>query len=147
MEERGKEMGFLDEVAAFTKGVGQKAKDNYDIVAMNSKISSLSKEIRSVYTQIGEKYCAMHKDGPEAALKDFVETVKSLEAQVAVIERQIESTKAAVSTPTSASTPSVDGEHGFCEKCGAPLLADSVFCVKCGARVTQDGGDIGPDAP
>ncbi len=135
-------MGFMDGVAAFTKGVGQKAKGSYDIVAMNGKVSSLTKEISGVYTQIGEKYYALHKDEPEKAFEDFIETVKSLEAQRAVIERQIESTKAATaSVPLSAqgAPATANGENGFCEKCGAPLPEDSVFCVRCGAKVGGDG--------
>ena len=135
-------MGFMDEVAAFTKGVGQKAKGNYDIVAMNGKVTSLTKEIRSVYTQIGEKYYAIHKDEPEEALTDLIDTVKSLEAQRAAIERQIENTKAATaSVPLAAqgAPASANGENGFCEKCGAPLPEDSVFCVRCGAKVGSDG--------
>lgn len=130
-------MGFMDEVAAFTKGVGQKAKDNYDIVAMNGKIASITKEIRGVYAQIGEKYYALHNGEPEEALRDLVDTVKSLEAQAASIERQIENTKAAVSSAAPSSVPSADGSHGYCDKCGAPLPPDSVFCVKCGAKVSD----------
>ena len=133
-------MGFMDEVAAFTKGVGQKAKDNYDIVAMSGKVASVNKEIRGIYTQIGEKYYMLHKDDSEDALRDFVETVQNLEAQAAAIERQIENTKAANAAPVvSESIPSADGTHGFCDKCGAPLPPDSAFCVKCGAKVAGDG--------
>lgn len=135
-------MGIMDEVAAFTRGVGQKAKGSYDIVAMNGKISSLTKEISGIYTQIGEKYYALYKDGPEKAFADLIETVKSLEAQKAVIERQIENTKAATAsvplTPQGAPA-SANVENGFCEKCGAPLPEDSVFCIKCGAKVVGDG--------
>ena len=133
-------MGFIDGMAAFTKGVGQKAKDNYDIVAMNGKLASLAKEIRGVYAQIGEKYYAVHKEEPEEAFKDLVETVQSLEAQAAAIQRQIDNTKAALaSAPAPVPVTSADGTYGFCEKCGAPLPRDSVFCVKCGAKVAEDG--------
>lgn len=135
-------MGFMDEVTAFTKGVGQKAKGSYDIVAMNGRVSSITKEIRSVYTQIGEKYYTLHKGSPEEALADLVDTVNSLEAQKAMTEQQIESAKAAAaSVPLSAQAApaAADGTNGFCDKCGAPLPQDSVFCVRCGAKVAGDG--------
>ncbi len=135
-------MGFMDEVAAFTKGVGQKAKGSYDIVAMNGKVSSLTKEISGIYTQIGEKYYALHKDDPEEAFTNLIDTVKSLEAQRTVIERQIERTKAettAVPLAAQAAPAPADRGNGFCEKCGAPLPKDSVYCVMCGAKVAGDG--------
>lgn len=136
-------MGFMDEVAAFTKGVGQKAKGSYDIVAMTGKVSSLTKEIHGVYTQIGEKYYALHKDSPEETLADLTDTVKSLEAQKAVIEQQIESAKAAsasVQLSVQKAPVSADGANGFCDKCGAPLPPDSLFCIKCGAKIEQEKG-------
>lgn len=135
-------MGFMDEVAAFTKGVGQKAKGSYDIVAMNGKVSSITKEIRGVYARIGEKYYALHKDSPEEALADLVDTVSSLEAQRSMIEQQLLSAKAAAaSVPLTAQAgpAPADGANGFCDKCGAPLPQDSVFCVRCGAKVAGDG--------
>lgn len=103
-------MGFMEEVSAFTKGVGQKAKGNYDIVTMNNKISSLSKEIRGIYFQLGEQYYAAHKDDPEEGLVSLVNQIKDLEAQIADIQRQIENTKAVTASVQFSAAPTVNAQ-------------------------------------
>lgn len=133
-------MKFMEGMSAFTKGVGQKAKGNYDIVTMNSKVSSLTKEIRTLYTQIGEVYYRVHKDDSEEALCSMVEKITGMETEIMDIKQQIEETKTETAS-VSLSVPFVgeaimgDGCHSFCEKCGAQLLEDSLFCVKCGEKV------------
>lgn len=141
-------MGFMDDVSAFTKGVGQKAKGNYDVVTMNNKISALQKEIKGIYVQIGEKYYALYKENPEADLKELVDGIKNLEAQISDVQQQIESTKAemaAVQLRTASPENAIiaDGSNGFCKSCGAPLLAGSMFCVKCGAKVEDETKEAG----
>ena len=133
-------MGFMDDFNAFTRGVGQKAKGNYDVVAMNAKIASLQKEIREIYLQIGEKYCAIHKVNAEEALAGFVEHIRNLETQIADVQQQIESTKAATAAVSLKAVPTATheagtGAGGFCPKCGALLEADALFCIQCGAAI------------
>ncbi len=134
-------MKFMDEVSAFTKGVGQKAKGNYDIVAMNNRISSIQKEIRGIYTSLGEAYYALHKKDSEESLKNFVDSIVKLEAQISEVQRQLETTKAATAAvqlkAPQTENEVYDGSHGFCANCGASLPEDSIFCVKCGAKVEQ----------
>lgn len=136
-------MGFMDGVSTFTRGVGQKAKGNYDIVTMNNRIVSLQKEIRKICLQIGEKYYTIHKDDPEPELESLVKAIQNLETQITDISRQVENTKAVTAAvqlvPSAGTMPSdADGGNGFCASCGAPLLKDSVFCVKCGAKVSTE---------
>ena len=129
-------MSFMDEVSAFTKGVGQKAKGNYDIVNMNSKVSSLTKEIKTLYAQIGEIYYNTHKDDSEEVFYEMIEKIKDLEIQIADVKQQIEEKKketAAVSLTTDEQAG--DGSHGFCKNCGAALIEDSNFCIKCGTKI------------
>lgn len=145
---KGRKMGFMDGVSAFTKGVGQKAKGNYDIVTMNNRIMSLQKEIRGIYLQIGEKYYAVHKENPEAYLEGFVKAVQNLEIQIASVSQQVESTKAATAavqliSGSGGKLRGTDGSNGFCASCGAPLPADSLFCVKCGAKIMVDESILG----
>lgn len=133
-------MKFMEGMSAFTKGVGQKAKGNYDIVTMNSKVSSLIKETRMLYTEIGEVYYHVHKDDSEETLRSMVEKITSMEAEITDIKQQIEETKTdiasvSLSAPLVAEVLTGDGSGGFCEKCGASLLADSLFCVECGAKL------------
>lgn len=52
-------MSFMDNVSAFTKGVGQKAKGNYDILTLNNQITNLNKDMVSyildVYLKTSKK--------------------------------------------------------------------------------------------
>lgn len=136
-------MGFMDDVSAFTKGIGQKAKGNYDIVAMNSQISSLLKEINGIYLKIGEQYYNIYRENPVAEVKEYVEKIKNLEVRIAETKQQIESTKIATAAVSLKATAVADmtqkqGENGFCAECGAPLSADAMFCVKCGTKVISN---------
>lgn len=135
-------MGFMDEVSVFAKGVGKKAKGNYDVVAMNTKVSSLRREIQSIYPKIGEQYYAMHKEAPDEDLKDFVEAIKDKEAQIAEIQKQIEDTKEATAeislkTANSSDNQKVDVNLKYCSNCGSATPEDSCFCTNCGAPIEK----------
>ena len=136
---KGREtMGFMDEVSAFTKGVGQKAKGNYDVVAMNTKISGLQKEMQNLYLKTGQQYFSLYKENPAENMRESVEAICRVQEQIAEIRQQIETTKAeTAAVPLKAGTfvPDGNGENGFCPSCGAPLTADSLFCVNCGAKI------------
>lgn len=139
-------MGFMDDVSAFTKGVGQKAKGNYDIVTMNNRVSSLQKEITGIYTQIGKQYYASYGETPTDDFKELINEIKKLEEQIADTKQQIENTKVTTASVSFKATSenvesAVDGSYGFCSKCGAPLAADSLFCIKCGAKLTSESDD------
>lgn len=132
-------MGFIDGISTFTKGVGQKAKGNYDIVSMNNKITGLQKEIQKTYLKMGQQYYLWYKENPAEELKVFVESIKDNEAEISKIKREIENIKAeTAAVQLTASTPSLnaDGSNGFCTECGAPLVEDSSFCVICGAKLS-----------
>lgn len=135
-------MGFMDEVSVFAKGVGKKAKGNYDVVAMNTKVSSLHREIQGIYPKIGEQYYAIYKEAPDEALKDFVETIKDKEAQIAEIQKQIEDTKEATAEislkiANSSDDQKVDANIKYCPNCGSAIPADSCFCTYCGAPIEK----------
>ncbi len=131
-------MGFKDGMSNFVSGVGQKAKGNYDIVAMNGKISNLQKEIQKMYLRAGQEYYSFYKENPDENMKEVVEEIKKAEEQIAEIKQQIESTKAetaAVTLKLEAAVPGADGSHGYCSKCGKPLAEGAKFCVHCGTKL------------
>lgn len=133
-------MGFMDDISAFTKGVGQKAKGNYDVVAMNNRVSSLNKEILQIYSQIGKQYYETRREMPDEDFVGLIDRVKQLEEEIEDVKQQIERTKAATAAVSLKATTTIDEEvvdasNGFCESCGAPLPTESIFCIRCGAKI------------
>jgi hypothetical protein len=87
-------MGFMDNVSAFTKGVSQKAKGNYDVFAINNQISNVEREMQQVYQYLGQAYFNLHKDNAEPDLQSYIETIIQKQNQVAELRRTAEATKA-----------------------------------------------------
>ncbi len=128
-------MGFMDSVTSFTKGVGAKAKGNYDVVNLNSQISALQREIGGLFTAIGERYYNNHKDDAEECFSGMIKEVKDRIAKINSLQQEIENTKEALANVSfSSAQPAVR----YCVKCGTPLDMGSVFCVKCGAQQPAD---------
>lgn len=99
-------MGFMDNLSAFTKGVGAKAKGNYDVVSMNAHISSLKKDIKEEYRKIGKQYYEQNKDNVDDEYKDSMKTISSKLEKIEEIKKQIEETKEA--TAAVSFTPADD---------------------------------------
>ena len=129
-------MGFMDNVTSFTKGVGAKAKGNYDVVSLNAQIASIQKEITGIYTSIGERYYDVHRDDHEECFSGMIREVNERLDKIMAIQAEIESTKEAMASVSfSSAQPAVK----YCIKCGTQLGARDVFCIRCGTR--QPGGD------
>ena len=124
-------MGFMDSVTNFTKGVGTKAKGNYDVVSLNAQISTIQREITGLFTSIGERYYETHKDSPEECFSGMIKEVDDRIRKINSIQQEIESTKEAMAA-VSFVTP--QQAVRYCVKCGTPLDIGNVFCVKCGAK-------------
>ena len=58
-------MGFLDDVKGFTSGVAEKTKGNMDVISLNQQITSAEKDLKEMYTLLGEKYYEQHGNDPE----------------------------------------------------------------------------------
>lgn len=133
-------MGFMDGVSTLTKGVGQKAKGNYEIITMNGKISGLQKEIQGIYLEMGQQYYSLYKENPDEGMEGFVNKIRETEGQIEEIKQQIEKIKAetaSVQLRTVTPAESMAGSHGYCTKCGKPLPADASFCVYCGEKLDR----------
>lgn len=131
-------MGFLDNVSAFTKGVGAKAKGNYDVVALNTQISSCKKEIAALHANLGELYFNLHRNDPEDKLAGIVNEIISKEKKIEELNQQIETTKEATAAVqfTAPTEPTVPDDYTGrrCSNCGAPLADDAIFCGECGTK-------------
>ena len=132
-------MGFIDNVSVFTKGVGAKAKGNYDVVSMNAQISAIKKEIIELYKQIGEAYYKEHSTSPEDCVSDLVNNVSGLLLKIEELNNQIEITKSETASvqlivPSEKNTETSNYSGRKCRQCGTPLGADDVFCPSCGTK-------------
>jgi len=138
-------MGFMDNVQTFTKGVGAKAKGNYDVVAMTTQVSNIKKEITSIYTQLGAQYYALYREDAADGVKDIVNQIKEKENQILALNKQIEDTKAATAAvQLTESNPQMAIPSRPCSNCGQMLVGGAVFCGNCG---TKNELPVAPAAP
>ena len=142
-------MGFMDNISAFTKGVGAKAKGNYDVVTMNSQINSLKKEINELYRNIGIQYYENYKENPEACFQELVASINEKMDSIEEISKKIEITKEAtaavpLTAQTSTNEEKINVTGRCCIKCGAYLGLEDIFCAGCGTKneiVTEEKVD------
>ena len=136
-------MGFMDNVSAFAQGVGQKAKGNYDVLALNNQLSSLEKELAGIYRQLGENYYDLHNEDPDPKLEATISQITEKREKISELKTSIDDTKAATAavqlvppqdTSKSKGNPSGNGFSGkVCSNCGSPI-GDELFCGNCGAK-------------
>ncbi len=135
-------MGFMDNVSVFTKGLGEKAKGNYDVLALNNRISSAEKEMNGFFQKLGKEYYKIHQDDPEDALLEFVSELKNTERSIAELKQMVEETKAATSAVQltgSRQSARNDSSSGlFCPECGSEIDEETVFCTTCGTKIEHD---------
>ena len=134
-------MSFMDSVTMFTKGLGEKAKGNYDLLNLNNKISGTRKEMNNLFEELGRKYFETHRNDPEDDLSEIVDNIAKLETSVEELMKMAEDTKTA--TAAVQLKLSSEGTGSICPVCGSRLDKDSVFCCVCGTKVvTEDGKDV-----
>lgn len=127
-------MSFIDGVTNFTKGVGTKARGNYDVVNLNSRINSLTKEVSSLYTSIGEMYYSLHRDDHEESFGVMVNEVNKRVDEINRLKREIEFTKETMASVQLINSQPQPQHTRFCVNCGCPVEAGNQFCVKCGTK-------------
>lgn len=136
------EMSIVDNVSFFAKGVGAKAKGNYDIIAMNGQITSIEKEISQLYKELGSRYYEGHKEDAEEALSGFVDEINKKRQQIEDLQKEVDKTRA-----TTAAIPLTVNEDNLseqevevkkCQQCGAIIMKDALFCRECGAEQKEE---------
>ena len=126
-------MGFMDNVSTFTKGLGEKAKGNYDVIALNNRISQAEREMNTVYLELGRRYFELHRDDPEEGLSGFVKNLLNTEQTIAELRQTVEDTKAATAA-VQLTNPAAKAAGKFCQNCGSPV-GDELFCGVCGTKL------------
>ena len=153
-------MGFMDSVSSFAQGVGQKAKGNYDVLALKNQASSLEKEVSELFKRLGEGYFNKYKEAPEAELAELVNQIIEKQNRIAELKAEAENTKAATAavqlvpqqeaTPkTFDAIPPIQASSGGITPISAqpvssvginpvPQQAAGKKCIKCGQVIGDD---------
>ncbi len=153
-------MGFMDSVSSFAQGVGQKAKGNYDVLALKNQASSLEKEVSELFKRLGEGYFNKYKDEPEAELAELVSQIIDKQNRIAELKAEAENTKAATAAvqlvpiqesgpKTFTAIPPIQASSGGINPISAqpvpsgginpvPQQAAGRKCIKCGQVIGDD---------
>lgn len=119
-------MAFWDELsqkasATSAKAV-QKAKDFSEITRLNGAINEEQSKLRSLCSQIGEQYVAIHAADAAPQFADAVKAVQDTKAKIAELQKEVRFLRGVT----------------VCPKCGTELPMGSRFCTNCGAQIPQE---------
>ena len=128
-------MDFFERVgrrlAGASRGVAQKTQQLTETARLNSMISDAEKQIRAMYTAIGEAYYQRHREHPTEQERQRIEQINQLFAAIDQHRQAIEQIKTA----------------GKCPQCGTDAAPGAAFCNRCGARLNaQDSQPPQPEA-
>lgn len=122
-------MAFFEEIGKKLSDAGQSVaqstKNLADVTQLNSANSDKEKKIHALYTKLGQAYYETYKNDPAAELKETVEEITALFAEIEENKEKIKQIKGIVK----------------CAKCGADVPAGASFCNSCGSKVERGEGD------
>jgi len=134
-------MGLLSEIGASIvksgRDIAENAKSYSKIVTINGQIAEEQRALSVFYSQIGEKYYALHRDQPEAELGPLCDRATAGLMRIAELQADVQRIK----------------NSRLCPNCGAVCKIGSQFCSACGAKLPEtrtqeaEGGINGDQAP
>lgn len=136
-------MAFFDVLSKKVSEAGQKTRrvtrELSDSTRYHSMIADEERKIRNAYTQIGERYVAMHREDCEEAFSDLIQTVTEAETKVREYNEQLKMLKGIRRCENCGGD--VPPNAAFCSSCGMKMpvvpAAGYVFCQHCGAEVEE----------
>lgn len=134
-------MAFFDNIGRKVSEAGQKmiqkTGEMSDTSRLNMQISDEEKKINAACQQIGKLYAQLHRNDPEPAFQELVESVAKSEEIIRVCRGQIQRIKGVRSCPNCGAE--VSAGSAFCAHCGNPMPAetppasdDILVCAGCG---------------
>ncbi len=129
-------MEFFDKVSKTVSDTGQKAKEMADVATLNNKVSANERQIKDLYTQLGDAYYQVHSEDPETGFSPMVTQITDLQNEIKEWNEQIQQLKGNIKCPNCGEY--VDGKAYVCPHCGQSLLPEgSIVCPQCGAVIEE----------
>lgn len=125
-------MGFIDSIGRTVAGSSQasrKKAGNTEEEKINAEIQKHQMNVLEEYQRIGEQYFKLFKDDPAPELKQNIESVNAINAQIKECEGQRRALKGLV----------------LCERCGAEQPREAAFCSRCGNRLIPEDAALCPN--
>lgn len=151
-------MDFFEEIGMKITKAGQKTKEITnnlaDIAKLNSQMNEISKDIKNLYTKLGETYFQKFGISPLDGLEEICSEIQKNKEELEVLQNKINRLKGIRPCPNCGSGNSVDAkfcsncstqlpvieeksndEGNFCPQCGNTVVKGMHFCSKCGCKL------------
>lgn len=137
MEER---TGFFRRMKSAAQSATSRSGEMVEAARLNGEISRLEADIEDLQFELGQAYCAAHKDDPAAEFASYLEKIAACEREIREKEERILARKGLMHCPECDTV--IGTEDEYCSKCGKrlpgpPPVGDSVLCRNCGAEMDR----------
>lgn len=144
-----------------TQGAVQQTRAIAETMKLESRVSSIEKQIEQQYTLIGKRYYELHAEDPETELKNSIDNVRAYMEEISKLKTQLYKAKGVVICPNCGkesaenvqfcafcgeripkrvSLENNTNEKTRCSQCGAEISANQKFCTNCGFAVDAAEG-------
>ena len=149
---------FGKKIERFGQDIWKKTTDAVDAIGKSAESANKSRELKTVYADIGKQFCEKNPAQAEKEFGDLFRQANMLEAQIAALEAQILAQRGAkkcaacgeeiplaapfcsacgAAQPKVEQEPASEGEvvdEWICPLCGVKNASSSETCVACGAK-------------
>lgn len=112
---------------------------------LKSEISSLQKNKKELFTEIGQKIYELKKNDSEdtGVIEELVEKIEQIDTSIELKQKDIEEIlkKQEEILKSGDNEDNSNTGSGKCE-CGAEISNDAKFCVKCGRQIAKKDQEI-----
>lgn len=125
-------MGLLDnfgKISSQRQQTERKSGNNAEENRIAAQIASLQAQQKDVFLQLGKRYAELFADSPAPEMTGFLDTIRSINAQIKECEKQRRALRGLV----------------LCERCGAEQDKNAAFCSCCGNRLIPENAVICPN--
>jgi len=113
---------FGKKVERFGQDVWKKTTDTFGVIGKNAEIASKSRELRTVYAEIGRQYCSKHAQETGNEFPELCAQAYEMATEISDLETQVLK------------------QRGLrkCTSCGESISKIAAFCPHCGAQQPKE---------